>query len=162
MNAFVEHIEQWLLGLGLPETWSNGVSIGLGLIVLTLLAWATNLVAKGIILRFVKAAVRRSRVEWDDVLVDTGVFTRLSHLAPALVINTFAPGVLGRSDKVLAGVEDAVSLYLICIWLGVLFAVLNAVQLITKQKSQTRGVPIKGFIQAVDLGQSDGAGGRLD
>ena len=88
MNAFVEHIEQWLLGLGLPETWSNGVSIGLGLIVLTLLAWATNLVAKGIILRFVKAAVRRSRVEWDDVLVDTGVFTRLSHLAPALVINS--------------------------------------------------------------------------
>jgi len=151
MNAFVEHIEQWLLGLGLPETWSNGVSIGLGLIVLTTLAWATNLIAKRIILRLVKAAVKRSRIEWDDVLVETGVFTRLSHLAPALVINTFAPGVLGRSEPVLNGVENAVSLYLICIWLGVLFALLNAVQIIGQQKSRSKGVPIKGFIQAIKL-----------
>lgn len=151
MNAFVENIEQWLVGLSLPEAWSSGVSIGLGLTVLTVLAWAANLIAKRIILRLVKVAVKRSRVEWDDVLVETGVFTRLSHLAPALVINTFAPGVLGRSDMVLNGVNDAVSLYLVCIWLGVLFAVLNAVQQITQQKTQTKGLPIKGFIQAVKL-----------
>lgn len=151
MNAFVESIEQWLLAQSLPEAWSNGVSIGLGLTVLAVLAWATNLIAKRIILRLVKVAVKRTRIEWDDVLVQTGVFTRLSHLAPALVINTFAPGVLGRSDVVLNGVNDAVSLYLVCIWLGVLFAVLNAVQLIGQQKSRSKGVPIKGFIQAIKL-----------
>lgn len=151
MKVFVESMEQWLLAQGMPEAWSNGFSIGIGLTVLTVLAWATNLIAKRIILRLVQAAVKRSKIEWDDVLVDTGVFTRLSHLAPALVINTFAPGVLGRSDVVLAGVNDAVSLYLICIWLGVLFAVLNAVQLIAQHKSRTKGVPVKGFIQAVKL-----------
>jgi miniconductance mechanosensitive channel len=151
MKAFVESMEQWLLAQGAPDNWSNGISIGIGLVVLAVLAWATNLIAKRIILRFVQIAVKRSRVEWDDVLVETGVFTRLSHLAPALVINTFAPGVLGRSDVVLAGVNAAVSLYLICIWLGVLFAVLNAVQLIAQQKSRTKGVPIKGFVQAIKL-----------
>ena len=151
MSAFVDQIETLLLGKNVPEAWANGASIGLGLLVLVVLAWLVNLIAKRIILRLVKAVVKRSRIEWDDVLVDTGVFTRLSHLAPALVINTFAPGVLGRSDMVLAGVNDAVSLYLICIWLGVLFAVLNAVQIIAQQKSRTKGVPIKGFIQAVKL-----------
>lgn len=151
MNAFVESIEQWLLAQGMPDTWSNGVSVGIGLTVLAVLAWATNLIAKRIILRLVKAAVKRSKVEWDDVMVETGVFTRLSHLAPALVINTFAPGVLGQSEVVLEGVNAAVSLYLICIWLGVLFAVLNTVQQIAQHKSRTKGVPVKGFVQAVKL-----------
>lgn len=151
MNAFVESIEQWLLARGMPDAWSNGVSTGIGLAVLAVLAWATNVIAKRIILRFVQAAVKRSKIEWDDVLLETGVFTRLSHLAPALVINTFAPGVLGQSDVVLTGVNDAVSLYLICIWLAVLFAVLNAVQRIAQHKSRTKGVPVKGFIQAVKL-----------
>ena len=33
--------------------------------------------------RAVKAGVRRSRFKWDDVMLETGVFTRLSHLVPA-------------------------------------------------------------------------------
>jgi miniconductance mechanosensitive channel len=151
MNAFVQRIEDGLLAGGVPLEWADGVSIAIGLLVLAVLAWAANFVAKSIILRLVKAAVKRSRTDMDDAFVETGVFTRLSHLAPALVINTFAPGVLGRSELVLNGVNDAVSVYLICIWLGVLFAVLNAVQNIAEHKSRTKGVPIKGFIQAVKL-----------
>ncbi|MDB4385247.1 mechanosensitive ion channel family protein [Opitutaceae bacterium] len=151
MSAFVDQIEKLMLGKNVPEAWANGISIGIGLLVLAVLAWLVNMIAKRIILRLVKAVVKRSRIEWDDVLVETGVFTRLSHLAPALVINTFAPGVLGRSDMMLAGVNDAVSLYLVCIWLGVLFAILNAVQFIAQHKSRSKGVPVKGFIQAIKL-----------
>ncbi len=128
-----------------------GVSVAVGLVVLATLAWAANFIVKSIILRLVQAAVKRSKTELDDEFVATGVFTRLSHLAPALVINTFAPGVLGRSDAVLNGVNGAVSVYLVCIWLGVLFAVLNAVQKIAEQKTRAKGVPVKGFVQAIKL-----------
>ncbi len=151
MSAFVDRIESLLAGRNLPEAWANGVSIGVGLLVLFILAWLVNLVAKRIILRLVKAVVKRSRADWDDVLVETGVFTRLSHLAPALVFNTFGPGVLGRSEVVLEGVNGAVTVYLICIWMGALFAILNAVQLIAQKKSRQKGVPIKGFVQAIKL-----------
>jgi miniconductance mechanosensitive channel len=84
-------------------------------------------------------------------LLDSGVFTRLSHLAPALVINTFGPGVLGGTPRVLAGVHGAVTIYLIFIWLSVLFALLNAVQLISDKKEKSKGVPVKGFAQAIKL-----------
>ncbi|GAB5561877.1 MAG: mechanosensitive ion channel [Synoicihabitans sp.] len=151
MNAFVQHLESWLLNQQVPPAWADGVSIGIGLVILAILAWAANFLAKSVILRIVKAAVKRSKTDMDDAFVDTGVFTRLSHLAPALVINTFAPGVLGRSEAVLNGVNGAVSVYLVCIWLGVLFAVLNAVQKITEYKSRAKGVPVKGFVQAIKL-----------
>ena len=151
MSAFVDQIESFMVGKNVPEAWANGVSIGIGLLVLFVLAWLVNIVAKKTILRLVKAAVKRSRVDWDDIFVETGVFTRLSHLAPALVFNYFGPGVLGRSERVLEGVNGAVSVYLICIWLGVLFAILNAVQQITEKRSRRKGVPIKGFVQAIKL-----------
>lgn len=151
MNAFVESIEAWLLEQGAPVAWADGVSIGVGFALLAVIAWLANFVAKSVILRLVQAAVKRSKTDLDDAFVATGVFTRLSHLAPALVINTFAPGVLGRSEAVLNGVEGAVSVYLVCIWLGVLFAVLNGIQKITEHKSRTKGVPVKGFIQAIKL-----------
>ena len=151
MNAFVDQIESMLIDNSVPVAWADGVSTGVGLIVLFVLAWLVNLVAKKTILRLVQVVVKRSRVDWDDVFVDTGVFTRLSHLAPALVFNYFGPGVLGRSERVLEGVNGAVSIYLICIWLGVLFAILTAVQLIAEKRSRQKGVPIKGFVQAIKL-----------
>ncbi len=151
MHTFVRFLEDWLLAQGMPTTWADGFSVSIGFVLLGVLAWSANFVAKSVILRLVKAAVKRSKTDIDDAFVDTGVFTRLSHLAPALVINTFAPGVLGRSDAVLEGVNDAVSVYLVCIWLGVLFAVLNAIQKVVEHKSKTRGLPIKGFAQAVKL-----------
>ncbi len=137
----------------------HGVTADLALIVarvfsvtaVIILAWAANFIAKRFILQLVKSVITRSRFEWDDVMLKTGVFTRLSHIAPALVINTFGPVVLGGSPVVLAGVEGAVSIYLICIWLGVLYALLNAIQQIIEQREQTKGVPIKGFMQAVKL-----------
>jgi len=95
--------------------------------------------------------VKRSKVTWDDALLDSGVFTRLSHLAPSLVINTFGPGVLGGTPRVLAGVNGAVTIYLILIWLSVLFALLNAIQMIAEKKERNKGMPIKGFTQAIKL-----------
>ena len=151
MNALVNWIEQFLLSQNVPANWADGAATGAGLVVLLVLAWLANLLVKRSILRLVKAAVQRSRAQWDDVLADTGVFTRLSHLAPALVINLFAPGVLGRSQAVMDGVSGAVSIYLICIWLGVLFAVLNTVQTLIQRNVRTKGVPVKGFVQAVKL-----------
>jgi miniconductance mechanosensitive channel len=67
------------------------------------------------------------------------------------VINTFGSGVLGGSPRVLAGVSGAVSIYLIFIWLSVLFALLDTVQVVSEKRGHKRGVPVKGFVQAVKL-----------
>ncbi|MCF3650684.1 mechanosensitive ion channel family protein [Synoicihabitans lomoniglobus] len=151
MNPAITQLKDFLLSHHVDELYAQAIATGAGVIGLFVLAWAVNYIAKHIILRAVNAVVRRTKFQWDDVLLDTGVFTRLSHLAPALVINTFGASVLGDSPRVLAGVSGAVSLYLICIWLGVLFAILNAVHIVSQQKGAKKGVPVKGFIQAIKL-----------
>ncbi len=151
MQALLSDISQFLQDRSVSEDWAQVAATAVGLALLVILAIAANFVAKRIILRVVNALVKRTRFGWDDAFLEAGVFTRLSHLAPAIVINTFGPGALGDSPLVLSAVRGAVGIYLICIWLGVLFAVLNAAHRISENRVQSKGVPIKGFVQAIKL-----------
>ena len=93
----IDNIRNFLSNLGLSEG-QVGLALQLaalaGVAILSILA---NFVAKKIIVRAVHLIVRRTRTTWDDVLQERKVFTRLSHLAPALVIWYLAPEVLGKT-----------------------------------------------------------------
>lgn len=151
MEYLIEWIRQTLAARGLaPEQAVLGATAaGLGL--LLVMAWLTNWVAKHVILRVVAAVVRSTAFKWDDAMMRAGVFTRLSHLAPAMMINAFGPSVLGESPEVMAGVHSAVNIYLTFIWLAVFFAVLNTIHLMAEESDRTSRVPVKGFIQAIKL-----------
>ncbi len=151
MDYLIEWIRQTLAARGLAPDQAvlGATAAGVGL--LLVVAWLTNWVAKHVILRVVAAVVRRTAFKWDDAMMRAGVFTRLSHLAPAMMINVFGPSVLGESPEVMAGVHSAVNIYLTCIWLAVFFAVLNALHLMAEESGRTSRVPVKGFIQAIKL-----------
>ncbi len=151
MNALLENWQAWLTDHRVSEYWAEVLGTTAGIVLVVLLAVLANLITKRVILQVVHTVIRRTRMTWDDQLLETGVFTRLSHLAPAIVINTFGPGVLGNEPLLSKIVHGAVSIYLICIWLGVLFALLNAIQGGIEKKKGRKGVPVKGFAQAVKL-----------
>lgn len=151
MENFVNWFHQFLLQQGMSEEVATSGAVVTGLLLLIVLAWATNLLAKRVILRAVSGLVARTRFSWDDAMLEAGVFTRLSHLAPALVIDAFGADVLGASPGVLASVSAATTVYLIGIGVGVAFAVFNAIQAIAETHAHAKGVPVKGFIQALKL-----------
>ncbi len=125
--------------------------------ILILLAIAANWVAKRIILRFVVAVIRRSATKWDDTFLQNGVFSRLSHIAPALVVDAFGAevlgdtGVFGGAEGSLQAVNAAVNIYLIAIGVAVISALLNAVTDISRTAAVGQKLPVKGFAQAAKL-----------
>ncbi len=134
-------------GLSAPPWLVDTVQIT----VLVLLAGAANWVAKKIILRSVVALVRRTHAKWDDAFLRTGVFSRLSHIAPALVVDAFGADVFGHSPESLAAVGSAVNIYLIAIGAAVICAFLNALTEIAHVGPAAGRVPVKGFAQAGKL-----------
>ncbi|MEY3774416.1 MAG: hypothetical protein RLZZ129_1196 [Verrucomicrobiota bacterium] len=142
---------EWLLTRGLPADTAAAVTLATGITVLVVVAWVANVVAKQLILRVVSALVARTRFVWDDAMLEAGVFTRLSHLAPAMAINAFGSDALGGSPEVLAAMNMAVSIYLTFIWLAVFFALLDALHLMAARTGRMANVPIKGFLQAIKL-----------
>lgn len=151
MEELITWFNEWLGARGLGADHARTAALAVGILVLVVLAGLANWVAKHVILRVVKAVIRRTSFKWDDAMLRTRVFSRLSHLAPAMVINALGPAVLGESPEVLAGVDAAVSMYLTFIWLSVFFALLDALHLLAEESGRTARVPVKGFIQAIKL-----------
>ena len=118
---------------------------------MVLLAVVANWIAKRVILRAVTAITRLTPFLWDDIMVETGVFTRLSHLAPALVIDALGAVALGDNPAVLTVLEEATTIYLIIIGLMVLSALLTAVRRIITSTERGAALPIRGFTQAIML-----------
>ena len=82
-----ENLIDWLEGL--PIDHRLLAQLGL-LIIVLLLAWLANFITKRVIVRVARRVVKKSKNQWDDILSQRRIFTRLSHLAPAIVINYFA------------------------------------------------------------------------
>lgn len=151
MNQLLLSLHETLIRRGFSAGQADAVATGAGLLVLVVLAWLVNLLAKRVIVRAVTSLVQRTRSSWDDAFVRTGVFTRLSHVAPALVFNLFGDDVLGEAPEVKAWIDNFVTVYLIIIGLSVISAVLNAALVIAQGNEAGRRLPVKGFVQAVKL-----------
>ena len=72
------------------------------MVALTLLAWATNVVARQIFLRLVQRVARSTQSTWDDRLIERRVFHKLANVAPALVTYVGIGWALGVGPEMLA------------------------------------------------------------
>ena len=162
MQEFLSSIAEnpWLRALG-------------GVLSLTLLAWAANVVARRVLLGLVQRVASRTRSTWDDRLIERRVFHKLANVAPALVtyvgigwalgvgpeLLTDAPAVdlqaTGREGAALAGaiLVRRVSLAWVVIALttaagGLLEA---GSDIYVETYAEARNRPIKGYLQVISL-----------
>ncbi len=143
----IEYITQKLVKEGASEKLAYSLGwLGAGLVI-ALLALASYYVTKKIVLSVIEYFIRKSRTKWDDALLERHVFTRLSHLAPALVVYfsayLFAPyeGILQRFAMV----------YMILVGLAAFNAFLSAAVDIYRTFDISRQKPIKGYVQVTKI-----------
>ena len=143
------------------------------MVALTLLAWATNVVARQIFLRLVQRVARSTQSTWDDRLIERRVFHKLANVAPALVTYVGIGWALGVGPEMLADAPSVdfqatsregaalagailvrrLSLAWVVIALttvaGGLLHALNDVYAETFAEARNR--PIKGYLQVISL-----------
>jgi miniconductance mechanosensitive channel len=88
---------------------------------------------------------------WDDVLLSSGVFARLTLLVPALICHFFLPALLGGAERALAIATGAFNLYFIVVGVLVVDALINALHDIYRTFSVAREIPLKGFAQVLKI-----------
>ncbi len=147
----LDWIRKLLEGLGAEGAVAELAAVAIGTLLVVVLAFLVNWLAKRVILRVVFRIVNRSPWTWDNVLLENGFFPRLSHLAPALVISALGRGIFYGYPAAEVFIANTVLVYIIFITLMVLSAVMNSVQQIIERRSAGESIPIKGFVQAVKL-----------
>jgi miniconductance mechanosensitive channel len=150
MNVLMRALTGWLEAMGSGAEVARISSVTIAVFGIAALAILTNWIAKKILLRAVDRVVKRTPWKWDDALRDNRVFVRLSHLAPAAVINLLGKGLFYENELIVSLIHGAVMVYLVIVVLFVLSAVLNTVQAYVEQNAED-GIPIKGFSQAIKL-----------
>ena len=147
----LELIENWLVEQNLGAPTSLILARIIAYFFVIFLSVLANFVAKRLILSVVKSLVSRSRTSWDDALVQRRVFSKLSHLAPALVLYAGMPLALEGYGLLTSLHSSAALIYMILIAVLVVDSLLNAVHDIYGTYEISREVPIKNFLQVLKL-----------
>ena len=111
----------------------------------------SNLIAKAIILNVVTRIVKKTTSTWDDIFLEQKVFTRLSHLAPALVIWFMAGWALKAYPSWLILVHNLTYIYIVAIGTMVLISFIEAWHEIYNTLPISQHRHIKGYVQLVKI-----------
>lgn len=144
-------IKELLVGSGFSSGVSSFLSTAGLVVIVLLLSWLANLLAKAIINTVVIKIVRRTRSVWDDIFVDQKVFTRLSHLAPALVIWFMAGWALKDHPVWLQTVQKLTYIYMVLTAMVVVNSFIEAWHKIYLTLPISQHRHIKGYVQLLKI-----------
>ncbi|PID92607.1 MAG: mechanosensitive ion channel protein MscS [Bacteroidetes bacterium] len=115
-----------------------------------LLAMLADFLVKRFIITAIKTLVKRSKNKWDDIFLERGVFNRLAHLAPALVVKE-ALHYLFDAGKLITFLENLTHSYMAIVVLLVVDAAVNALHEVYLSLPFSKGRNIRGFVQVIKI-----------
>ena len=144
-------IVEWLISIGLSESLAIFIKTTIYVIVFGTLSILANFIIKKIIVRIVVSIIHKTKNTWDDIFVKEKVFTRLSHIVPALIILFSSNLIFKDYPELIPFVTKAAYFYIILIILIVVNSIILALHSIynTFPISETRH--IKGYVQLVQI-----------
>ena len=136
----------------MPE-WLSGewVKTAAYLIALLILSGIVYGMARWGLSAVMRHAAARTTNTWDDAFAEARVFSRLAHIAPALVIyygEALIPNVPESVDSLIRRLAIAMVVVAVAVAAS---SALNALNIIYSQSEKYRQRPIKGYLQVVNI-----------
>lgn len=120
------------------------------IIVTVALALLADFIVKRIIISSITKITTKTKNDWDDIMVKRGVFNRLAHLAPAIIIYYSLQYIFDAPDLVTT-LGNITQTSMVIIVLMVIDALLNAILEIYRSLPISKGREIKGYIQVIKI-----------
>lgn len=145
---FLENFELWLQNIGLGVEMAQHVKVFTSVIAIIILAVIANYIAKRIIVVGLTWITKKTKSKWDDYLVSRKVFHKLSHLAPALVIQfTIGVALYDFNPELTNAIVSLTKVYIVLAWVFVISSFLDALHDMYLNLDMAKNRPIKGYIQ---------------
>ena len=147
----LELLRSWIIDQGLDLSTANILARALIFVLIIVLSFITDLLAKHFILKGLSAIISRTATQWDDMILKKKVLNRLAHLAPAIVIYLSIAIPFEDYDWLITLIKEVVLIYMIAIGIRAINAFLNASLAIYTSYEISNKIPIKGFIQVFKI-----------
>ncbi len=149
MKEYSSNLIEVLLNWGLSDGLTRWIHLLVVIIIIGIASWVVDKITKRVIIALIQRVVSRSKNDYDDILLEKGVFNRLAHIAPALVVYYMLPAILVSFPHTEVFLQNLTKVYMILIGIMVFISFLNAVNEIYNKRENSSQVPIKGYIQVV-------------
>lgn len=146
-----DSIKDWLLANGFNQMTAEMAGLLGAMAYVAILALLANYIAKRIIANIVHPIIKKTSIEWDDLLILHQVIVRFSHIVPAAIIHFFTPFVFADSPEIVKLCHQIVNIYAIIIILFIIDGVLNFTRSLWERGPIGKKYPAKSFIQATKL-----------
>ncbi len=137
----------WFLEQGISPEITSYLIIGLDVLIIIVVSLIAEIIARRIILGFVKSYVKRSRNTYDDVFLEKKVFQSLAHIIPAAIIWYSIPLIFEDSTTLTSFLRTVITLYIIIQLMVVAVRFLQATEYIGLRADRFQGKPISSYVQ---------------
>jgi miniconductance mechanosensitive channel len=151
MKSLGTQFTEWIMKAGISEDYAQLLQHLTLLILFILLAWLADFVTRKTLVNSFTRYARKTKAQWDDILLERKVFTRLSHLAPGLVIYFYTTLNLESYEQLTSLLHYGVYIYITLVSLLTIDALLNALHDIYLTLPVAKDRPIKGYVQSVKI-----------
>ncbi|MCK5820248.1 MAG: mechanosensitive ion channel [Bacteroidales bacterium] len=136
---------------GLSEGLAKWLHVLVFIILIALVSWLVDKATKQIIIRVIRGVVKKTKNQYDDIILEKGVFNRLAHISPALVVYSMLPTIMMDFQKSAELFQSLALVYMILVAIMVIVSFFNALNEIYLRQGNAHKVPIKGYIQVVQI-----------
>ncbi len=143
----MEFIRNYLISYELSDTWVRYLSIAIMIAFIIIVCILANFIAKKIVIRFIIRIIHKNKFTWDNILLESKVFHRLSHLVPAIII-FYSAAIFPTYQST---IEKFAITYMIIVALGLLNSLLTAFHDIYQTYEISKIRPIKSYIQVAKI-----------
>jgi miniconductance mechanosensitive channel len=120
-------------------------------VVTLILGYIALKIAHKVILTVLTSTARKTKSDWDDILIERKVFDRLAYIAPAYVMYHLIPLALDPYPEFNKLFVVGIEVYTVVIIMLVALAFLNSIQHIYGKYEISKSKPIKGYIQVAKI-----------
>lgn len=153
MHTMQEWINKLLINWGIISDEANEVNNTIILLFIILITVLIDYTCRYIFLGLFKRLAKKTRNQWDDLIVERKIINKLMHIIPAVLVYILLPIAFPPEETpvILAVLQMICKIYIIAVSLRFISASLNVVHEIYNRKESLRNKPLKGFIQLMQV-----------
>lgn len=153
MDALQEWVNSQLIKWGIINSSATELDNTIVLLFIIIATIGIDYLCRYIFLNMFKRLAKKTRNQWDDLIVERKIINKLMHIIPAILIYVLLPLAFPAEEapKILSFLQMICKIYIIIVSLRFINASLNVVHEIYNQKESLRRKPLKGFIQLLQV-----------
>lgn len=144
-------IKEWFLSYGFTDEHAFYAKTAVIILSVIIISFIAFFITKTSLVNIIHNYAKKSKSEWDDILLNKKLLNRLSHLVPAIIIYGYAVNGLVDFPIWQAKILSAINIYMIFIGMLIINAFLDAAHEVYLTLPVAKDRPIKGYLQTVSI-----------